>query len=72
MAVACLYDLLKVWNKLSTGDFQMIAIGFVVAFAVAYLSIVWFLKFLNKSSLASFAYYRFVVAAFSYWYFFLS
>ncbi|WP_312423399.1 undecaprenyl-diphosphate phosphatase [Anaerospora hongkongensis] len=71
MLVACLYDLLKFWNNLSIADLQMFAIGFVVAFVVAYISIIWFLGFLNRSSLASFAYYRFVVAAISYWYFFI-
>ena len=49
----------------------MFAIGFVTAFVVAYASIVWFLKFLNKSSLASFAYYRFVVAVIAAWYFYM-
>jgi len=70
MLVACLYDLLKFWSKLSTADLEMFAIGFVVAFVVAYASIIWFLGFLNRSSLASFAYYRFVIAGVSYWYFF--
>jgi undecaprenyl-diphosphatase len=71
MLVACLYDLLKVWHKLNIADLQMIAIGFVTAFVVAYVSIVWFLKFLNNSTLASFAYYRLVIAGLSYYYFFL-
>ena len=71
MLVACLYDLLKIWDKMSMADFQMFAIGFVTAFVVAYGSIVWFLDFLNRSSLTSFAYYRFIVAGISYWYFFM-
>lgn len=71
MAVACIYDLLKVWDKLNLADMQMFAIGFFVAFVIAYISVVWFIKFLNKSTLASFAYYRFVLAALSYYYFFL-
>ncbi|MBC8016596.1 MAG: undecaprenyl-diphosphate phosphatase [Sporomusaceae bacterium] len=70
MAVACIYDLLKVWDKLNMADIQMFAIGFVVAFVVAYFSVVWFIGFLNKSTLTSFAYYRFVLAAVSYYYFF--
>ena len=70
MAAACFYDLFKVWDKLSMADINMFAIGFVVSFVVAYISVVWFLRFLNNSSLASFAYYRFVLAAFSYYYFF--
>lgn len=71
MAVACLYDFLKVWNKLDMADLQMFAIGFGVSFVVAYISVVWFLRFLNNSTLASFAYYRFVLAAVSYYYFFM-
>lgn len=71
MLVACVYDLLKILNKLNSDDLTMIAIGFVVAFVVAYISIVWFMRFLNRSTLASFAYYRFIVAAISYWYFFM-
>lgn len=70
MAVACLYDLLKVWDKLNMADLQMFAIGFGVSFVVAYISVVWFIRFLNKSTLASFAYYRFVLAGMSYYYFF--
>jgi len=70
MAVACVYDLLKVWDKLSMDDVQMFAIGFGVAFVVAYFSVVWFIRFLNKSTMASFAYYRFVLAFISYYYFF--
>ena len=70
MTAACFYDLAKNWAKLTGADFQMIAVGFVVSFIVAYFSVIWFLRFLNKSSLASFAYYRFVLAGFSYYYFF--
>ena len=49
----------------------MIVIGFITAFIVAYISVLWFLKFMNKSTLASFAYYRFVVAVISFVYFFI-
>jgi undecaprenyl-diphosphatase len=71
MFVACIYDLLKSLSYLNGNDLVMIAIGFVVAFVVAYISVLWFLKFLNKSTLASFAYYRFLVAAVSFAYFFI-
>ena len=71
MIVACFYDLLKSLSYLSSNDLIMIAIGFVTAFIVAYVSVLWFLKFLNKSTLASFAYYRFVVAMVSFLHFFV-
>ena len=70
MTLACFYDLAKSWARLSVADFQMISVGFIVSFIVAYFSVLWFLRFLNKSTLASFAYYRIVLACFSYYYFF--
>lgn len=69
MIVACMYDLMKSWSILSVNDLYMISVGFVVAFLVSYMAVAWFLRFLNKSSLAVFAYYRFIIAGFSYWYF---
>lgn len=69
MTLACIFDLYKSWGSLSVAHMQMIVIGFFTAFIVAYASVVWFLRFLNSSSLASFAYYRIVLAAFSYYYF---
>lgn len=71
MLIAGSYDLYKIWDQLVPSDFTMIAVGFVISFIVAYLSIIWFLRFLNNSTLASFAYYRFVIAAISYWFFFI-
>ncbi|EHM41644.1 undecaprenyl pyrophosphate phosphatase domain protein [Anaeroglobus geminatus F0357] len=71
MIVACFYDLLKSFSDLGGGDLAMIVVGFVTAFAVAYVSVLWFLKFLNKSTLAFFAYYRFAVAAVAFIYFFV-
>ena len=71
MIVACFYDLLKSLSDLSSNDLIMIVIGFITAFIVAYVSVLWFLKFMNKSTLASFAYYRFVVAVISFVYFFI-
>lgn len=71
MFVACIYDLLKNLNHLNAGDFQILAIGFVVSFVVAYWSVLWFLKFLHKYNLSSFGYYRLVVAAFTMWYFYM-
>lgn len=62
MCVACLYDLLKVWKYLSWSDFGVFAVGFITAFVVAYVSVLWVLRFLHRSSLAAFAYYRFGLA----------
>lgn len=71
MFVACIYDLLKNLHHLHAGDFQILAIGFVVSFVVAYGSVLWFLKFLKKYNLSSFGYYRLLVSLFTLWYFYM-
>ncbi|MDL2280253.1 undecaprenyl-diphosphate phosphatase [Selenomonadales bacterium OttesenSCG-928-I06] len=71
MLIACTYDMIKNFDKLTGNDLTMISIGFVVAFVIAYISIVWFMRFLNKSTLASFAYYRIILSAIAYYYFFI-
>lgn len=70
MFAACLYDLMKNMHHLTGSEFQMLAIGFVTAFIVSYFSVLWFLKFLNKYSLTSFAYYRIILAVAALWYFY--
>jgi undecaprenyl-diphosphatase len=69
MFAACLYDLYKNIALLSAEDMALLAAGFATALLAAFLSVAWFIKFMNKSSLASFAFYRFLLAAFSLWYF---
>ncbi|MCX7970483.1 MAG: undecaprenyl-diphosphate phosphatase [Negativicutes bacterium] len=69
MFIACFYDLLKSWEILTVNDIIQIALGFLVAFAVAYLSIVWFMRFLGRQTLASFAYYRIALAIVAWFYF---
>lgn len=63
MFVACIYDLIQNLDALGNGGGTVLAIGFVVAFITAYISILWFLKFLKNSTLSAFAYYRIVLAA---------
>lgn len=70
MLAACFYDLLKNMYVLTDNDFDMITIGFFVAFAVSYESVYWFLNFLNRSTLTTFAVYRFIIAALAAVYFF--
>lgn len=70
MLAACFYDLLNNMYVLTDNDFDMITIGFFVAFAVSYASVYWFLNFLNRSTLTTFAVYRFIVTALAAVYFF--
>ena len=69
MLVACVYDLLKNLNALAGGGDMVLGIGFAVAFITAYVSVLWFLKFLKSSTLSAFAYYRIVLAGLVIFYF---
>ncbi len=67
MAIAVAYDLSKSWNTLTAANFQNIAIGFIVAFLVATLSIVTFLRLLKRWHLAPFGIYRVALAIVVLW-----
>jgi undecaprenyl-diphosphatase len=69
MFAACLYDLYKNIAILDAESLSLLAVGFLTAFFTAFASIAWFVKFLHKSSLSSFAFYRFLLAAFTFWHF---
>lgn len=53
---------LKNYEALSSNDLAFFAVGFVVAFIVALLAVVSFIKFVQNMKLTYFAYYRFAVA----------
>lgn len=69
MFIACLFDLFKNLDKLGNGGAAELAIGFVTAFVTAYISVLWFLKFLKKSTLTAFSVYRILLAAVVLFYF---
>mgnify|MGYP000782052804 CR=1 FL=1 len=71
MVVACLYELLKNISALAGGDLAVLTIGFVTAFVVGYFSIVWFMKFLQRSTLTAFGIYRILLALVTVWYFYM-
>lgn len=71
MVAACLYELLKNMASLTGSELQVLDIGFAVAFIVGYLSIVWFMKFLQRSTLTAFGIYRLLLAALTLGYFYL-
>ena len=58
MGAATGYDLLKSIHLLTWHDACVIFVGFVTAFFVAWGSIVWFMRMLQKIPLRAFAYYR--------------
>lgn len=62
MAAATFYDLYKSAGSFSFNQFHMLALGFVVSFIVAILSIKWLLHFIKNHTFISFGIYRIVVA----------
>jgi undecaprenyl-diphosphatase len=58
MFVATAYDLIKSWDLLGADDLIMLAVGFIVSFIFAWLSVVTFLKILSKWKLSPFGWYR--------------
>ncbi|RKP58183.1 undecaprenyl-diphosphate phosphatase [Cohnella endophytica] len=62
MVAASGYELLKSYSTLTSSDIGFFAIGFIVAFVVALLAVITFLKLLERFKLAPFAYYRFALA----------
>jgi undecaprenyl-diphosphatase len=62
MAAASVLDLLKDAKNISSSGFSLLALGFMVAFAVALFSIVWLLRFVRTHTFVPFGVYRIVVA----------
>ena len=62
MIIVCVYDLVRVIHALDLNDIIMFIIGTVVSYIVGYITVKGFLWYLNRSSLASFGYYRIIVA----------
>lgn len=58
MSAVTAYDLLKHYHEFSDANLTTLAIGFIVSFIVAYLTIKLFLKFLENFTFVSFGVYR--------------
>lgn len=61
MFAATGYDLYKTAGKFDLANLEALAIGFVVSFLVAWLSIKWFLSFVKRFSFAWFGWYRIIL-----------
>ena len=64
MSAVTAYDLLKHYNDFSSESLITLAVGFVVSFFVAYLTIKLFLKFLDNFTFVSFGIYRILFGIF--------
>ena len=60
MSAVTAYDLLKHYQEFTSANLMTLAIGFVVSFLVAYVTIKLFLKFLEQFTFVAFGIYRIV------------
>jgi undecaprenyl-diphosphatase len=61
VGAASLYALAKHWSQLHAGDLLVLAVGFVVSFAVALVVIQALLRFVTRHTLRVFAWYRIII-----------
>ncbi|MDQ7089640.1 MAG: undecaprenyl-diphosphate phosphatase [Methylococcales bacterium] len=59
----------ELYQTIEPVNWEFMAIGACISALVAYLSIAWFLKFLNKVGMMPFVYYRFALGIFLLWLF---
>jgi undecaprenyl-diphosphatase len=64
MSAVTAYDLFKYYNEFTSENLTTLALGFVVAFIIAYLTIKLFLTFLNSFTFISFGIYRILFGVF--------
>ena len=62
MCIVTGYEFLKMRDLLAAHDFAQLAVGFVVSFIVALITVKAFVSFLGRGSLAPFAWYRIIIA----------
>ncbi len=63
LTIAAFHDLVEAVRVFSYDDLKLVAIGFVVSFVSALLTMRWFIGIVSRWSLRPFAYYRLIVAA---------
>lgn len=64
LALAALHDLVEAARVFTYDDLKLVAIGFIVSFFSALVSVKWFIGLVSRWSLKPFAYYRLAVAVF--------
>lgn len=62
IGAATLYDLYKNASAFSTGQYDILIIGFISAFISAYIGIRWMIRFIKEHNFIWFGYYRIVLA----------
>lgn len=58
MLAATGYDLLKSGSSFGSGEWELLAVGFVVAFVAAFVAVKWLIRYVQSHSFAIFGWYR--------------
>ncbi len=61
MAAASAYDLYRSGTEFTNGEWQYLAVGFIVSFIVAYVVSTWFIRFVANHSFKAFGWYRVIL-----------
>jgi undecaprenyl-diphosphatase len=61
MAAASGYDLIKFEGTISSEQWKLLAVGFVMAFLTAIVAVKWFVKLLEKHGFTGFGWYRIII-----------
>lgn len=67
LAAASLFDLVKHYKSFDTDDLSSLLAGFIAAFLVAYLTMKWFVRFIQTFTFASFGVYRILLGLLLLW-----
>jgi undecaprenyl-diphosphatase len=68
IGAATLLDLTKTGFNFTLGEWQLLAIGFVVAFATARITISWLIDYIRRHDFTIFGVYRIVIALVLWWF----
>lgn len=63
MLAATSYDLLKSGGSFASGEWELLAVGFVTSFVAAYACVKWLIRYVQTHSFAAFGWYRIVLGA---------
>lgn len=71
MAAATAYDLYKSTDAITSSQFGLLGLGFVVSFITAIISVKFLIQYIQKNNFTAFGWYRIVITILTYLIFFL-
>lgn len=63
MLAATGYDLVKSGSQFASGEWELLAVGFLTSFIAAYIGVKWLIRYVQTHSFAAFGWYRILLGA---------